>query len=201
MRIRSCLLAAVLLLLSPPVRAGDLTPHRGGFILAGEAVSFDADLRPLFTARQVSSTAKPTRVGFDRWARTEEGKSIIRRIRDDRTVIIEEDSEQSALGRAPQPGFTVLLAAQDPKIRKRYTIILNPMIAAQYENELAVDLGRPRSATDAMALAWAAEMLHIDFYAQGIALPHHERADFQERWLSIASELGFRITPHGGEER
>jgi hypothetical protein len=47
-----------------------------------------------------------------------------------------------------------------------------------------------------MSTAWAAEMLHIDFYARGIPLPHHERPDFQERWQSVASELGFPVLQH-----
>ena len=200
MRARSGFLAAALLL-GALAWAGDLAPRRGGFILAGESISFGADLRPRFTPHQVSATAQATRRGLDRWARTAEGRSIIMRIRGDRTVIVEEDPEQPALGRAPQPGFTVLLAAQDPNVDKRYTIILNPTIAAQYENGSTADLGRPRSAADAMALAWAAEMLHIDFYADGIALPHHERADFQQRWLAVAMELGFRIATHGNDDR
>jgi hypothetical protein len=47
-----------------------------------------------------------------------------------------------------------------------------------------------------MAAAWAGEMLHIDFYSQGISLPHHERADFQEQWRLVAGELGFPMLPH-----
>ena len=50
-----------------------------------------------------------------------------------------------------------------------------------------------------MAAAWAAEMLHIDFYARGIALPHHERDDFQERWMAVAGQLGFGRMTHGME--
>jgi hypothetical protein len=47
-----------------------------------------------------------------------------------------------------------------------------------------------------MAIAWAGEMLHIYFYARGISLPHHERPDFQEQWVAIASELGMATVRH-----
>jgi hypothetical protein len=50
-----------------------------------------------------------------------------------------------------------------------------------------------------MAAAWAAEMLHIDFYARGISLPHHSRSDFQSEWLIIATQLGFPNLPHEDE--
>ena len=51
-----------------------------------------------------------------------------------------------------------------------------------------------------MAAAWAAELLHIDFYSRGISLPHHQRADFQREWRAIAEELGFPTMPHGEDE-
>lgn len=191
------------ILLVAAVLAGSIpAPARGEFILAGEPVAFDADLRPRFTESQKSSTAGATRAGLERWAGTTEGQSIIRRAMErDRSVLVREDTEQASLGRAPQPGLTTLLAARDQKVAKRYTMILNPAIAEQYHNDSAVDLGRPRTETDAMALAWAAEMLHIDFYAAGVALPHHERADFQERWRAVVAELGFPNAPHGsGDE-
>ncbi len=192
----------VIVLLAAIAGAGAAPSPRAGFILAGEPVAFDAKLHPLFSALQVSSTAEVTRAGFARWARTREGRWIIRRLREaDRMVVVEEDTEQASLGRAPQPGFTILLAARDRAVPKRYTIVLNPAIAAQYPNDSSLDLGRPRSGADAMALAWAAEMLHIDFYADGIPLPHHERTDFQERWLAVAAQLGFPNTPHGTDER
>ncbi|HEY0787829.1 MAG TPA: hypothetical protein VGE86_04235 [Thermoanaerobaculia bacterium] len=174
---------------------------RSGFVLGGEPVTFGADLRPRFTKRQIASTAEETRAGFDRWARTREGRWIIRRLREsDRSVVVLEDPEQESIGRAPQPGFTILLAAANRAVHKEYAIVLNPRIAAQYQGGESLDLGRPRTPADAMALAWAAEMLHIDFYADGITLPHHERADFQERWSAVAGQLGFPNTPHGKDD-
>ena len=82
-------------------------------------------------------------------------------------------------------------------MKKRYDLILNPTIASQYNNADSIDLGLPRTATDVMALAWAGEMLHIDFYANGIPLPHHDRPDFQERWLTAAAQLGMPNATHG----
>ena len=51
-----------------------------------------------------------------------------------------------------------------------------------------------------MAAAWAGEMLHIDYYARGISLPHHERTDFQEECRAIARELGFPNLRHSDDE-
>jgi hypothetical protein len=201
MRPPSVLTAAVLLLLAMTLFAADVPPRHAGFVLAGAPVTFDAELRPRFTKVQLSSAAKVTLQGFDRWARTEEGRSIIRRVSaSDRTVIIEEDPDQPSLGRAPQPVFTILLAARNPAVHKQYAIVLNPSLAAQFDNGTAAEGEGPRSAADAMALAWAAEMLHIDFYADGVALPHHERADFQERWRAVTRQLGFLNASHGNDD-
>jgi hypothetical protein len=170
-----------------------------GFILAGESVHFDGELRPRFSERQRASTAESTRAGFAKWAATREGQAIVARFRNgEREVAIIENADESGIGRAPQPSLATLLAANDSTKRKRYELIVNPSLAAQYDGP-SIDLGMPRTPTDVMATAWAGEMLHIDFYAQGIPLPHHERADFQERWRAVAGELGFPTMEHTTE--
>ncbi len=167
-------------------------------LFAGEKVPFGADLLPHFTAHQISATSAATRAGLERWARTDEGRAILRRLQEnDRTVIVKDDPEEESPGRAPQPSLETLLSANNPKVQKRYELILNPAIAAQYDTGSEIDLGLPRTAADVMALAWAGEMLHIDFYARGIPLPHHERADFQERWTAVAAQLGLPNATHG----
>jgi len=62
-------------------------------------------------------------------------------------------------------------------------------------------LNEPANASDMMAVAWAGEMLHIYFYAQGISLPHHPRADFQDQWHAVADELGMVLVTHDDQER
>ena len=162
-------------------------------LLAGEAIGLDRDLQPRFTPHQIAATSDSTREGFTRWAHTSEGRAILKHLQD-RTVFVVEDSNELSAGRAPQPSLGQMLS-------KQYELILNPSIAAQYHTAPdEIDLGLPRTPADVMALAWAGEMLHIDFYAEGISLPHHARADFQARWLAVAGQLGLPNTPHGGEE-
>ena len=169
--------------------------------LASESVRFDDRSRPTFSAHQVESTSASTRDGLVKWAATAEGRAIIARLKGDgHEVTIVEDVNEPAAGRAPQPSPGVLLAAKDEKQLKRYELILNPSIAALYNNPAALDLGYPRTPADVMAAAWAAEMLHIDFYASGISLPHHDRQDFQRRWLNVAGQLGFGRMTHGIED-
>ena len=175
-------------------------PPPAGLVLAGDSIRFDSEMRPRFTANQITSTSAATRSGLERWARTAEGRSILRRFQEPgRTITITEDPEEPSPGRAPQPGLETLLGANDPKVRKYYALVLNPTIAAQYDNASSIDLGLPRTATDVMALAWAGEMLHVDFYANGVPLPHHERPDFQERWLAVAAQLGLPAATHVSE--
>jgi hypothetical protein len=172
-----------------------------GFVLAGEGIRFDADLHPQFSAHQLSESAEATRAGLVKWASTSEGKSIITRFQAaDREVIVLESTEELTIGRAPQPSFVTLLAADDAKQLKTYWLIVNPGIAAQYNGPKSIDLGLPRTPADAMALAWAGEMLHIEFYASGIALPHHQRADFQERWRLVIEALGMPRVEHVTED-
>ena len=166
-------------------------------ILAGEPIRFDADHVPQFSARQIEGSADATRAGLVKWAATREGQAILARFQTtDREVQVVESAEEPSIGRAPQPNFVTLLAASDPKKQKSYQLILNPMLAAQYDHAREMDLGLPRTPAEVMALAWAGEMLHIDFYAKGIALPHHERVDFQERWERVAAALGLPRAQH-----
>ena len=168
-----------------------------GFVLADEAIRFDGDLRPQFSERQLRTSAEATRAGLVKWATTAEGKAIIARFQGkDLEVIVIESADEPTLGRAPQPGFLTLLAAGDAKQLKTYRLIVNPTLAALYNGGKSIDLGLPRTAGDAMALAWAGEMLHIEFYASGIPLPHHYRADFQERWRKVADALGMSRAEH-----
>jgi hypothetical protein len=189
----------ILLLISSAIAfAAAAAANRGrGFILADEAIRFDADLRPQFSAHQLRSSDEATRAGLAKWASTPEGRSIIARFQDsDREVIVIESSDEPTIGRAPQPGFLTLLAAGDSKQLKTYRMIVNPALAAQYRGSKSIDLGLPRTPADAMALAWAGEMLHIEFYAAGIPLPHHHRNDFQRRWRLVAQALGMPRVEH-----
>jgi hypothetical protein len=166
--------------------------------LASESVRLDAELRPTFSAHQIASCAASTRAGLARWAATAEGRAILARLRNDEyEVTIVEDATEPAIGRAPHPNAATLIAGETQL--KRYTLILNPALAAQYDNPQALDLGLPRTPADVMAAAWAAEMLHIEFYSRGIPLPHHIRDDFQERWRTVALQLGFPRMEHGTE--
>jgi hypothetical protein len=172
-----------------------------GFVLAAEPIVFDADQRPRFSAHQVAATAASTRAGLEKWSATLEGKSIIARFRaGDLEVDVVESADEPTIGRAPQPGFLILLAAGDRTKLKTYQLIVNPALAAEYNHPGAIDLGLPRTAADAMALAWAGEMLHIEFYAEGIPLPHHYRADFQERWRLVAAAMGMPRVQHVTDE-
>ncbi len=168
-----------------------------GFVLAGESIAFTSELRPKFSEHQMRATAGCTRDGFAQWAATPEGKAVIRRFTGgDREVHVVENTKEKGVGRAPQPGFATFLASGDATVVKRYELILNPALAGEYGDPQTVNLGLPRTPADVMAVAWAAEMLHIDFYASGIPLPHHDRIDFQERWLRVSGALGFPLVSH-----
>lgn len=171
------------------------------FLFAGKPVAFDADLRPRFTEHQMRRTAHSTRAGFVKWAATAEGRRLIARFQlPEYEIAMIEDGDDDAPGRAPQPGIATFMFAADGTKVKRYDLILNPVLAASYDIAGALDMGEPRSARDVMAAAWAAEMLHIEFYADGIPLPHHSRREFQERWRKAAMELGFPRMRHVSEE-
>ena len=108
-----------------------------------------------------------------------------------------EELLDDGTGDAPQPGIATLLIANDHTKMKTYDVILNPSFRPTPADATPMSLDEPSAPAQLMAAAWAAEMLHIDFYAHGISLPHHARADFQEQWREIARELGFPRLPHG----
>jgi hypothetical protein len=173
------------------------------FVFAGEAIPFDVSLRPQFTRNQLSRTSSITRAGLAKWAATQQGHRLIDRFRTPEYVItVSEDRDEGSPGRAPQPGMATFLATSDPTKIKYYTLIVNPAVAEEYRmsDTISLDLGEPRTPDDVMAAAWAGEMLHIDFYANGVPLPHHNRSEFQKRWRQVAFELGFPRMRHDTEE-
>ena len=152
------------------------------FLLAGEPVQFDAERRPQFTAHQIQAVSVATRNGIVKWARTPQASALIPRFSaSEYAISVDESMTEPSPGRAPQPGIATLVAAGDHTKKKVYNIILNPSFFP---------------APDMMAAAFAAEMLHLDFYSRGISLPHHERPDFQREWRAIAADLGMPSMRH-----
>ncbi|HEX7071304.1 MAG TPA: hypothetical protein VF190_10875 [Rhodothermales bacterium] len=189
--------AALLILLAGVARATAFAASGGlpsAIMLADESVRFESG-RPLFSANQLANSAEATRAGLARWAATERGRDLLLRLRPDEYVVeVLEDPSDTAPGRAPQPGIATLAAASDHRKLKLYRIVVNPDVFHPVKATTAVV--PPVTASDMMALAWAAEMLHIDFYSRGISLPHHRRDDFQREWLAIATELGMPLVRH-----
>jgi hypothetical protein len=176
----------------------NLDRDRRVFVLAGEAVRFDGDFRPQFTADQIRNSAEATRAGLARFAATPSGRDLIELFASKEfEVIVTEDSDAPGAGRAPQPGIATLVAAGDQSKTKSYDLVLNPTCDCSTPKGMKhVPTGEPSTITEMMAAAWAGEMLHIAFYARGISLPHHQRADFQEEWHVMATELGFPNLAH-----
>lgn len=175
--------------------AASVSGTPSALMLADESVRFDANLRPLFTRNQIMNSRVATRSGLQRWAATEHGRRILERLNaNEYTIVITEDESQPSAGRAPQPGIATLASSGQRSKVKVYELILNPGAFRPVEGTIAVV--PPLTAADMMALAWAAEMLHIDFYARGISLPHHRRDDFQREWLGVATELGMPRVRH-----
>lgn len=170
------------------------------FILAGERIPFDAELRPQFTARQTAAATPEILAGFERWAATPTGRRLVARFNaKEYEIVIAENADEMGAGRAPQPALATLVAAHDPAAYKIYAVILNP--------EFRITKGRnifpssqPSTQADMMAAAWAGEMLHVDFYSRGISLPHHQRDDFQEEWRLVARELGYPDMKHQDDD-
>lgn len=167
---------------------------KGELRLAGEAITFGSELQPSFTARQVRNISQPTRDGLALWAATGQGRRLISRFQSgEYEITVREDLNENGAGRAPDPGLLTLIAANDRSRMKIYALILNPSFVLP---------NQPASAAQMMAIIWAGEMLHIDFYSRGISLPHHQRSDFQKEWREVAVELGFPDLMHdGGDER
>lgn len=195
-------IAAVLLVVSAAT-AGRVLPQTStnetGFRLAGERIRFDANARPEFTEDQVKYSADATRSGLVKWAATPRGRGMIHRFDSaEYAVTVLEDWDSTGAGSAPQPALATLVAATDHTKTKAYDLILNPTFMLP-KGVIPVSSGEPATPADMMAAAWAAEMLHIDFYARGISLPHHSRPDFQSEWHLMAAELGFPNLPHEDE--
>ena len=160
-------------------------------LLAGEPVRFDANLTPQFTANQIEHSAAATRVGLAKWAATPHGRRFINYFAATHAEItVVEDTTERGVGRAPEPGIATLVSKQ-----KTFVMVLNPAFY-KIPKDMAPLPGQPANASDAMAIAWAGEMLHIYFYAHGISLPHHPRPDFQDQWVAIAGELGMTAVRH-----
>ena len=173
-------------------------PARAAILLAGEPVRFDP--APQFTLRQLRHTAEATRVGLARWAATEHGRRIVEMLaaKEYDVVVREDDGERSA-GAAPQPGLATLVDAADHSKVKAYVVVLNPTFFSEMKAMKPFPT-EASTAVDLMSAAWAAEMLHVSFYAQGISLPHHSRPDFQKAWRAVAAELGFPTMRHDDED-
>lgn len=171
-----------------------------GIVLAGEPVRFDANHKIAFTDRQVRATSAATREGLLRFAATPEGWRMLRHFgTSEYTIVVVESPDDSEVASAPEPGIATLVAANDHSIAKTYEIVLHPIPFSLPDGATALP-NQAATPADQMAAAWAAELLHIDFYSRGISLPHHERADFQREWRTIASELGFPGMLHGEDD-
>lgn len=146
------------------------------------------------------NSSEATRIGLARFAATPHGRKMIEFLAANGCeVTVVEDGAESGIGRAPEPGIATLVAASThPLQRKSFEIILNPTYFKLPKDMWPLP-GQVGSPADAMAIAWAGEMLHIYFYAHGISLPHHPRADFQGEWQAIVAELGMPTVPHDDE--
>ncbi len=191
-------------------------PPMKGLILAGEPILF-VNGAPQFSREQLRRVSAATREGLAKWAQTDHGRHLIARFnRDDYQIFVVEDGDERALGRAPQPAIGTMVSSGDRSKLKIYRLVLNPASAevSGATGEIARgnvfswpptgeiargSTGEPRTAADRMAVAWAAEMLHIDLYSRGIVLPHHGRADFQRAWRDVATQLGFPNLEHDHE--
>ncbi|HET7707530.1 MAG TPA: hypothetical protein VFM36_15695 [Thermoanaerobaculia bacterium] len=180
-----------------------------GLILVGEPVVFVGGA-PQFSREQLRRVSAATRDGLAKWAQTDHGRHLIARFNHhDYQIFVVEDGDERALGRAPQPAIGTMVASGDRSKLKIYRLVLNPAVAEDSAPSASpretkgggrVDIfGEPQTAADRMAAAWAGEMLHIDFYSQGIVLPHHGRADFQRAWRDVATQLGFPGLEHDDE--
>lgn len=170
-------------------------------ILAGQAVRFDTRMRPQFTAVQIGRTSEATRDGLAKFAATEFGRRIIESFAGaEYRITVEEEPVKDGIGLAPEPGIATLVSAHDHARRKSYQLILDPFVFPEMPKGMHPLAEMPASPADVMALAWAGEMLHIWFYAQGISLPHHPRLDFQDDWSTIAAELGMPAVRHDDGE-
>ena len=168
-------------------------------LLAGEPVQFDAALQPHFTVNQIANSEAATRVGLARWASTPHGRQMIDELGSEVHVNVIEDLSEAGIGRAPQPGIATFLATSDRSKTKTFDVVLNPAYFRVPRGMTPLP-HQPSTPADMMALAWAGEMLHVSFYAQGVSLPHHNRADFQSQWREVAAELGMPMLTHDDDD-
>ncbi|HEY2092029.1 MAG TPA: hypothetical protein VGJ81_09080 [Thermoanaerobaculia bacterium] len=171
-----------------------------GIVLAGEPVRLDANARVTFTAEQMRSTSAATREGLTRFASTPHGRRMLRKFAtSEYEIVVVENDDDAEVASAPEPGIATLVASNDHSIRKQYEIVLHPLPFTLPKGATALP-NQAATPADQMAAAWAAELLHVDFYSRGISLPHHQRDDFQREWQAIASELGFPAMSHGEDD-
>lgn len=171
-----------------------------GIVLAGEPVRFDANQKIAFSDAQIRATSAATRDGLVRFAATPEGHRLLRHFGTaEYTIVVVESPDDTEVASAPEPGIATLVAANDHSVAKTYEIVLHPIPFSLPDGATALP-NQAATPADQMAAAWAAELLHIDFYSRGISLPHHQRADFQREWHTIASELGFPGMLHGEDD-
>ena len=140
----------------------------------------------------IKNCSTATQDGFARWAATAHGRAIIAHL--DGQIVVSEDANEGGAGRAPEPGIATLTSIGT----RTYSIILNPNFVLPAG--MVPMPNQPATPADMMAAAWAGEMLHVDFYARGISLPHHQRDDFQSEWQAVAAELGFPALRHNDED-
>jgi hypothetical protein len=172
----------------------------GVLLLASEPIAFDSNQTPHFSANQILHSAEATRAGLVKWAATQRGRQLIAYFTSgEYRITVSEEAVEDGVGSAPQPGLATLAAANNPAALKSYDLVLNPQPFSIPKGMVPLP-GQPATAADVMAVAWAAEMLHIYFYSRGISLPHHQRDDFQDEWRVIAAELGFPTITHDDAE-
>lgn len=171
-----------------------------GIVLAGERVQVDANAKITFTAAQMRRTSFATRQGLVLLASTPDGRRLLRKFAtSEYEIVVTEGPENGEAGSAPEPGLATLVAWNDHSVCKQYAIVLHPITFSIPDGATALP-NQADTPADQMAAAWAAELLHIEFYSRGISLPHHQRADFQREWHTIARELGFTRMTHGEDD-
>jgi hypothetical protein len=174
---------------------------RAVVLLAGEPVTTGTNAAIAFTEKQLRETDPATRAGLLHWAKTPQGRLLLGQFSaSEYEVHVIESLDEPGVGRAPEPGIAAFVTASDHAKRKVYQLILNPTPRNVPVEGYPLP-EQPETTADQLAAAWAGEMLHLYFYAKGIQLPHHSRADFQEMWRTAAKELGFPGITHGeGDE-
>ncbi|HUO84830.1 MAG TPA: hypothetical protein VM534_06910 [Thermoanaerobaculia bacterium] len=161
-------------------------------------IRFGAEERPLFSPEQRRLLDRDLRRGLDLWARTLEGREMVRRYGRGGTVFVQIALEQGAggaLGSAtPLRSLSSFLEGQ----QQFYRVVINPAMQGMHlDGVRTVGYVWPRSTAVLRALQIGAEMLHVDFFARGFPSgSHHSEPEFQLRWRAFAYELGCEGFPH-----